>query len=115
MSLAFTVSVIRQPRIDLQSVPSDVGPHPLDDLVGRRPGVKISRHARLFEAGDVLVGNDPAAEDGDVLGPSVPQQLDDPREEVIVRTGEDRQRDRVDVFLDCAVLTTISGVWCRPV
>ena len=64
------------------------------------PGVKISLTPAGLQRLDVLVGDDAAPEDGDVRGTPLAQELDDAREEIVVRARENRQRHRVDVFLD---------------
>src|SRR5579885_1896394 len=71
----------------------------LDDLGERRARTEHAVHARLLELGDVLVGDDAAAEDEDVLGPLLAQELHDLGEERQVRSGQGRQADRVDVLL----------------
>ena len=71
-----------------------------------------------MEQGDVLIGNDPAAEDDDVLCPAFTQQLDDPWKQRHVGTGEHGQPNAVDVLLrssdapraqEFQARTTVSG------
>ena len=64
------------------------------------PGRKISRMPSAFERRDVLLRNDPAGDDEDVFPAPLLQELQDLREEDVVRAREDRQADDVDVLLD---------------
>ena len=64
------------------------------------PGRKISRIPRAFNPLDVLVRNDAAGENDDVLSAPLLQELQDLREEHVVRPGEDRESDDVHVLLD---------------
>src|SRR6478736_6585232 len=78
----------------------DVLADPADDLHRRRAGREDLGDAELLERGDVVVGDDAAAEDDDVARVTLGEQLDDPREEGQVRPGEDREPDDVGVLLD---------------
>ena len=78
------------------------------------PGVKISRHAQLLEPGDVVVGDDAAAEHSDVRGLLLPEQVDHRGEQRHVRAGHDGQ-PIASTSSWTAALTIISGVWCSPV
>ena len=64
------------------------------------PGRKISRMPSAFSGRDVLVGNDPAGDDQDVLAALLLQELQDLGKEDVVRAGEDREADDVHVLLD---------------
>ena len=64
------------------------------------PGREHLGHADLLEDRDVLVGDDPAAEDHDVGGVALGEQLDQPLEERHVRPGEHGETDQVGVLLD---------------
>src|SRR5262245_23074124 len=46
---------------------NDVLPHPIDDLLGRRPGREEGADPRLEQSGSVLVRDDAAAEHHDVV------------------------------------------------
>src|SRR5450759_1154723 len=66
----------------------------------RRPGQKDVADAEGFEPGDVLLGDDPAREHDDVLRSLFLQHPHDLGEADVVRAGENREADRVDVFLN---------------
>src|SRR5438128_4401398 len=53
-----------------------------------------------FQVGDVLLRNDAAREDSDVGGALLFQQPHDFGKEHVVRAGENRETDGVDIFLD---------------
>ena len=74
--------------------------HPAGDLGRGRAGREHLADAQLLEDGDVLLGDDPAAEDGDVRGVALGQEVDEGAEERHVRPGEDREADQVGVLLD---------------
>src|SRR5688500_5661233 len=110
---------IREPRISMsravrprvRSRPEWPGPssaHPLPDFLpdeideglrGRSGQEDLADPERLHR-GDVLGGNDPAGENEDVLAPLLLQELQDLREEHVVRARQDREADDVDVFLN---------------
>src|SRR3954451_6344252 len=73
---------------------------PGDDLGGGRARGEDPGHAHPGQLRDVLVRDDAAAEHYDVGGVPLLEQFDDPGEERHVRAGEDREPDRVHVFLD---------------
>ena len=57
----------------------------------------------LRERGDVLVGDDAAADHQDVVGAPLGEQLEDARKHRHVRAGQDADADDVDVLLDRGV------------
>src|SRR4051794_17902925 len=77
----------------------DVCANPGDDLVHRRAGSEHLGHAGLPELGNVLVRDDAAAEQDDVVGFVLVQQLDHALEERHVRAGEDGEPHGVGVLL----------------
>ncbi len=101
------------PRLCLRGLP-DVRPYPVHD--GRRGRARREdlRDALLLQRRDVRLGDDAAAEDEDVLRVPLLQQVDDLREERVVRAREDGQADRVGVLLDRGV-DDLLGVWWSPV
>src|SRR5262249_52710851 len=56
--------------------------------------------AHRLQRRDVLRGNDAAAEHGDVAGALLGEQLEHALEEVVVRSRQDGEADRVRVFLN---------------
>ena len=63
------------------------------------PGRKIALDADRLQLRDVDVGNDAADHHQHIVEPLLLQQLHQPRRDVIVRAGQDRQADDVGVFL----------------
>src|SRR3954451_14123988 len=91
-------------RLGLRGLPSggggaDVPAYPVDDLGGGRPRREDARDAEALELGDVLLGDDPAAEDDDVVDPALLHEFGQPREQRHVRPREDRQPHGVGVLL----------------
>jgi putative hydrolase of the HAD superfamily len=70
-----------------------------DDLVGGGPGREDGGDAGRLELVEVVVGDDAADDDRDVPSP-LANLLDDERSEGHVGSGEHREPDRVDVFVD---------------
>ena len=74
----------------------------------RNSTISLRRRARSEDGGDtlrlqlvgVLVRDRPAEHDHDVLGAVLAQEVEDPRDERHVRSGEDRDPDGVRVLLD---------------
>src|SRR4051794_6514659 len=79
---------------------ADMVAHPVDDLGGGGPGREDARDAEALELGQVLVGDDPAAEDHDVVDLALAHELGEPREQRHVGAGEHRQAHGVGVLLD---------------
>ena len=78
------------------------------------PGVKIAATPAAFELRDVGFGDDPAAEDEDVVEPTLAQLVDDPREQR--QCAPDRtDRPTASASSCSAVSATCSGVWNKPV
>src|SRR5207245_1694163 len=71
-----------------------------DDVLGRCAGGEELLDAHRLQPGDVLGGNDPAPEDGDIVRALLGEELEDTLEEVVVGAGQHGQPDRVRVFLD---------------
>src|SRR3954453_1213600 len=84
--------------------------HPVDDLRRRRAGGEDPGHAQLLQLRDVLVGDDAAAEDDDVVDAALTQQLGQPREQGHVRAGEHGQADGVGVLLDDGLDDLLRGL-----
>ena len=77
--------------------------HEIHNVTHGGPWPKKRPHAGCFECRKIFVGNDPAAEQDDVLGPLFFEQLQHAPEERIVRAGEDAQADRIHILLNrCA-------------
>src|SRR4051812_20231425 len=74
--------------------------HPADDLLGAGARGEDLGDAQAGQLGPVGVGDDPAAEDDDVVDPALAQQLGQPGEQGHVRAGEHREPDGVGVLLD---------------
>src|SRR3954469_7632953 len=74
--------------------------HPADDLHRRSAGGEDLGDAEPLELGDVVLGDDAAAENDDVARVALGEQLDDPREQRQVRSGEHGDPDDVGVLLD---------------
>src|SRR5207302_3756175 len=72
----------------------------IDDVGRRCARPEHGRHALTLELFGVVVGDRPAENDEHVLRPVLAQQLEDARHERHVRTGEERDADRVCVLLD---------------
>src|SRR5881409_1977580 len=75
--------------------PRDVRPDPVDDLLRGGAGREDPGDAGPGERRHVLVGDDAAAEDQLIAAAPLAQLLDDGGKECQVRTGEDREPDRV--------------------
>jgi hypothetical protein len=73
---------------------------PGDDVGGGRAGSEDLRHALGGQLDNVGIRDDAAAEHHDVTGALLLEQLDDPREQGHMRTGQHGQTDRVHVLLD---------------
>src|SRR5512141_817993 len=73
--------------------------HVVDDLLDRGPRREHPVDPLFHELRDVVVRDDPAAEEHHVAHLLLAEELDDPRKQVVVRPGEDRQADTVDVLL----------------
>src|SRR3954447_11613275 len=87
-------------RASLRRACASVRTDPFDDRLRGGTGGEHGGDAELLQLGDVPVGDDPAAEDGDVAGVLSLQQLDDLGEQRHVRAGQHAQPDRVRVLLD---------------
>lgn len=85
-------------------------PHPVHDRLCGRPGGEDLRDALLLQRGDVRLGDDPTAEDQDVLGLALLEQVDHGGEERVVGAGEDGETDRVGVLLDRGVDDLLGGL-----
>ena len=71
-----------------------------DDVARRRAGREDLADTLGLQPRDVLGRHDAAAEDQHVVDALLAQELEDPAEQVVVRAGQDREPDGVDVFLD---------------
>src|SRR6266404_4589481 len=80
--------------------PRDVRPDPVDDLLRGGAGREDPGDAGPGEHRHVLVGDDAAAEDQLVAAAPLAELLDHGGKECQVRTGEDREPDRIHVLLD---------------
>src|SRR4051794_14903931 len=74
--------------------------HPVDDLSSGGAGREDLGHPEILQRGDVGVRDDAAAEDDDVGGGPLAEQLEDATEQRHVRAGQDRQPDRLRVLLE---------------
>jgi hypothetical protein len=81
--------------------------YPVGDLGGGGARGEDLGHAELLEHRDVLVGDDAAAEDANVRGVALGEELEQPAE----RT----ERPIRSASSWMAVSTICSGVWCSPV
>jgi len=72
---------------------------PLTDRLQRRPRAEHLAHTLFFQRARIGVGNHATAEDENVTQVAAAQFLHHAREQREVRPGEERQADRVDVFL----------------
>ena len=77
----------------------DIFADPLDDVLGRGPRGEDRFYAQFAQLARILVGDDAAAENSNVIGAFFLQQANDLGKERHMRAGEDAQADRVDVFL----------------
>ena len=84
--------------------------HPVDDVVRGRAGAEDALEAELLELLDVVVGDDAAAEEDDVVHAALLELLDDAREELEVRAGEDGEADDVGVFLEGGLGDHLGGL-----
>ena len=73
----------------------------LDDVLSGSSGEKDFGDAGLLEGGNVGFGDDAADEDSDVVHAFVVEEFHQLRADGVVRPGEDRETDHVDVFLNC--------------
>src|SRR2546425_667115 len=73
--------------------------HPIDDVVRGRAGAEDTLEAQLLKLGDVIVRDDAAAEEDDVVHAALLQLLHYAREELQVSTGEDGEPYDVGVLL----------------
>src|SRR3712207_3680031 len=89
---------------------SHVRAHPLDDLCGRGPRGEDPGDAQPLELRDVLVRDDPATEDDDVVDAALAQQLGEPGEQGHVRTGKHGESDGVGVLLDDGLHDLLRGL-----
>ena len=78
----------------------NMGFHPLDHLIRGSARREDLQDSRALESGDVLLWNDPSAEYDDVASAFLSEQLNHPRQKIIMRTGEDRKGYGVHIFLD---------------
>src|SRR5262245_30514045 len=76
-----------------------VGVDEIDDLLHRRAGKEDAFDADGGELGNVDVRNDPADHHEHIVQPLLLEEIHEPRRDVIVRAGEDRQADDVGVLL----------------
>src|SRR5262249_13791739 len=76
------------------------GLDPVDDVVGGSARREDLGHAHPLQFGDVGVGDDAAAEHGDIRGAAFGEQFQDPPELGHVRAGQNRQPDRCGVLLE---------------
>src|SRR2546427_375193 len=67
---------------------ADVLADEADDVLGRGAGREQLLHAHRLQGGDVLGRDDPAAEDRDVPGALLREQIEHALEEVVVGAGE---------------------------
>jgi hypothetical protein len=79
---------------------ADFLPDVLDQRVRRRARQEDLADSHRLERRDVLVRDDPARDDEDVLAAAFLQQPQDLGEQDVVRAGQDRDADDVDVLLD---------------
>src|SRR5215470_18244588 len=96
--------------LTLASRLADVFPDPGDDLLGGGAGGEHLGDVQLGELGQVIVGDDPAAEHDDVVGALAPEQLDHLGEQRHVRAGEHRQPDGVGVLLQRGLHDLLRGL-----
>src|SRR4030042_851916 len=71
-----------------------------DDLLSGRAWLKNLTYPRLFEKGDIIVGDDPSAHDQDIISPFFAQQLDHFGKELVVGAGKAAEPHDVDPFLN---------------
>jgi len=71
----------------------------VNDLV--HPGARCEdrAHSEFFQTRHIFIGDDSAAKDDYVCQPCFPRQINDSREKCHMRAGQNRQPDRIDVFL----------------
>ena len=74
------------------------------------PGVKTLATPMALELRDIVLGDDPAAEDDDVGGVALLEKLDRPLEERHVRAREHRQAHPVGVLLDGGLHDLLGGL-----
>jgi hypothetical protein len=72
----------------------------VDDVRRRAAGSEDLGDPELLEFGDVIRWDGPADGDDDVVGPLLPEKLHDFRHQRHMRARQDRQSDRVGIFLD---------------
>ena len=70
-----------------------------DDVVHRGAGLEDAGNADLFEAVDILIGDDAADEDEHVVHFVLLEQIHDARDDGVVRTGKNGKADDLDIFL----------------
>ena len=83
---------------------------PQTDRLQRRSGAEDLTDTLFFQGACIGVGDDPAAEDEDVTEVALAQFFHDTGEEGEVRTGEQRQADGIDVFLQCRLGDLLGGL-----
>src|SRR5665213_520191 len=76
------------------------GLEPRADLVERRTGREDPRHPGGLQGGDVVVGNDPAHHEEHVVATLTLQEVHHARHEHEVGSRQERETERVGVFLD---------------
>ena len=74
------------------------------------PGPKMPLKPSFSSLGDVFVGDDAAAEEDDVVHAALLQLLDDAREQLEVRAGEDGEADDVGVLLERGLGDHLGGL-----
>ena len=77
-----------------------VFPHPFDDVRKGCAGSEYTLDTGLLKPFDIILGDDPTAEDRDIFRAVRPEGIDDSGEQGVMRTAHDGQTDAVDIFLD---------------
>ena len=72
----------------------------LNDILGRGPWSEDLCNAQRLQLGGIFLGDDPAAEDQDIISPLGPQQFDDTGKEVHMRSRQAAHTDHVHILLD---------------
>ena len=81
------------------STRADVGRDEIDDVLHRRAGQEHSPDAHFTQLRDVDVRNDPADDHQHVVHSFFPEQFHQSRADVHVGPRENRQADRIGIFL----------------
>jgi hypothetical protein len=71
----------------------------LDNVVHGSAWLKNCRNPDLLQARDILIGNDATHQHQHVIHLILLEQIHDPRHDRIMRAGQDRETNHVDIFL----------------